>query len=238
MYNAKKLLKSIKMEVIRVENLKKVYFLEEEKVEALKGLSFSIKEGEMIALMGPSGSGKSSLLHILGGIDTPTEGKVFIKGKEISKMSDKEIAVFRNNHIGFVFQFHYLLPEFTVLENVMLPVQIYNRESAKEKAEKILRLLGLSHRLNHKPSQISGGEQQRVAIARAVVNEPDIILADEPTGNLDTKNAHNVMEIFSKMNKEKNVSIVIATHDREIAEYCSKILYLKDGMIQDIIVKT
>ncbi len=226
------------MEVIRTLNLRKVYLLENEKVEALKGINISVKQGEMIALMGPSGSGKSTMLHLLGGIDKPTDGKVFIKNKDIFSLNDKELSIFRNKHIGFVFQFHYLLPEFTVLENVMLPVQIYNRKGAKEKAEKILRLLGLDHRLHHKPAQISGGEQQRTAIARAVVNEPDIILADEPTGNLDSENAKKVMEIFKKMNKENNVSIIIATHDPEVAGYCSKIFYLKDGQIQDIIEKT
>ncbi|NPA53361.1 MAG: ABC transporter ATP-binding protein [Aquificae bacterium] len=226
------------MEAIKAEKIKKIYFLEGEKIEALKGVSLSIEKGEMVALMGPSGSGKSTLLHILGGIDKPTEGNVFINGQNLLSLSDKKLAIFRNKHIGFVFQFHYLLPEFTILENVMLPVQIYNRGGAKEKAEKILRLLGLSHRLKHKPSQVSGGEQQRAAIARAVVNEPDVILADEPTGNLDSKNAQKVMEIFLQMNKEKNVSIVIATHDREIAEYCNRILYLKDGVIEDIIVRT
>ncbi len=226
------------MEAVKGENVKKVYYLEGEKIEALKGVSFSVKKGEMVALMGPSGSGKSTLLHILGGIDKPTEGKVFINGQDLSSLSDKKLAYFRNKHIGFVFQFHYLLPEFTILENVMLPVQIYNRGNAEKKAKEILRLLGLSHRLKHKPSQVSGGEQQRTAIARAVVNEPDVILADEPTGNLDSQNAKKVMEIFLQMNKERNVSIVIATHDREIAEYCDRILYLKDGVIQDIIVKT
>ncbi len=226
------------MDVIKTENLRKVYFLEEEKIEALKGINITVKKGEMVALMGPSGSGKSTLLHLLGGIDVPTEGKVFINDFDIFSLDDKKLSVFRNKHIGFVFQFHYLLPEFTVLENVMLPVQIYNKRDAKEKAERILRLLGLEHRLNHKPTQISGGEQQRTAIARAVVNGPDIILADEPTGNLDSENAHNVMNIFKEMNKKDNVSIVIATHDPEIAEYCNKIFYLKDGQIQDIIEKT
>ncbi len=226
------------MDVIKTENLRKVYFLEEEKIEALKGINITVKKGEMVALMGPSGSGKSTLLHLLGGIDVPTEGKVFINDFDIFSLDDKKLSIFRNKHIGFVFQFHYLLPEFTVLENVMLPVQIYNKRDAKEKAERILRLLGLEHRLNHKPTQISGGEQQRTAIARAVVNEPDIILADEPTGNLDSENAHNVMNIFKEMNKKANVSIVIATHDPEIAEYCDRIFYLKDGQIQDIIEKT
>ena len=225
------------MEVLKAENLKKVYKLENEVVEALKGISFSLRRGEMIALMGPSGSGKSTLLHLLGGIDKPTEGKVLINGKDIFALDEKKLAVFRNRHIGFVFQFHYLLPEFSVLENVMLPMQIYSR-GGEDRAKEILRLLGLEHRLNHKPAQISGGEQQRVAIARAVINEPDIILADEPTGNLDSKNAHRVMEIFTEMNHKKNVSIVIATHDREIAEYCSKIVYLKDGNIEDVILNT
>jgi len=184
--------------IIKTENLVKRYHLDGTYIEAIRNINLSIKEGEMVALMGPSGSGKSTLLHILGGIDIPTKGRVFIKNQDIFSLSEKKLAKFRNVNIGFVFQFHYLLPEFTALENVMIPVQIYNKKGAKEKAENILLRLGLKDRLNHKPSQMSGGEQQRVAIARAIVNNPSVLLADEPTGNLDTHNTQIVIELLEK----------------------------------------
>ena len=218
--------------VIKTENLVKRYFLEGTYIEAIRDINLSVKKGEMVALMGPSGSGKSTLLHILGGIDIPTEGKVFIKDQDIFSLSEKKLAKFRNINIGFVFQFHYLLPEFTALENVMIPVQIYNKKGAREKAEKILERLGLKDRLNHKPSQMSGGEQQRVAIARAIVNNPSVLLADEPTGNLDTHNTEIVIELLKELNRKNNVTMVIATHDREVAEYCDRIIFLRDGRLQ------
>ncbi len=218
--------------IIRTEKLVKRYFLEGTYIEAITDINLNVKKGEMVALMGPSGSGKSTLLHILGGIDIPTEGKVFIKDQDIFSLSEKKLAKFRNVNIGFVFQFHYLLPEFTALENVMIPVQIYNKKGAKEKAEKILTRLGLEDRLNHKPSQMSGGEQQRVAIARAIVNNPSVLLADEPTGNLDTHNTQIVMELLKELNKKNNVTMVIATHDEEVAKYCDRIIFLRDGRLQ------
>ncbi|WP_456463725.1 ABC transporter ATP-binding protein [Persephonella sp.] len=218
--------------IIQTENLGKKYFLDGTYIEAIKEINLTVKEGEMVALMGPSGSGKSTLLHILGGIDIPTEGKVFIKNQDIFSLSEKKLARFRNVHIGFVFQFHYLLPEFTALENVMMPAQIYNKSGARKKAEDILIRLGLKNRLNHKPSQMSGGEQQRVAIARAVVNNPSVLLADEPTGNLDSYNTHLVIELLRELNKKNNVTMVIATHDREVAEYCDRIVFLRDGRLQ------
>ena len=218
--------------IIQTENLGKKYFLDGTYIEAIKEINLTVKEGEMVALMGPSGSGKSTLLHILGGIDIPTEGKVFIKSQDIFSLSEKKLARFRNVHIGFVFQFHYLLPEFTALENVMMPAQIYNKSGARKKAEDILIRLGLKNRLNHKPSQMSGGEQQRVAIARAVVNNPSVLLADEPTGNLDSYNTHLVIELLRELNKKNNVTMVIATHDREVAEYCDRIVFLRDGRLQ------
>jgi len=219
-------------DIIKTEKLVKRYVLEGTYIEALKGINLTIKKGEMVALMGPSGSGKSTLLHILGGIDLPTEGKVYIEGKDIFSLGEKKLAKFRNEKIGFVFQFHYLLPEFTALENVMIPLQIYNKGDAKQKATKILARLGLKDRLNHKPSQMSGGEQQRVAIARAIVNQPSVVLADEPTGNLDSENTVVVMELLRELNEKNNVSMVIATHDREVAEYCDRIIFLRDGILQ------
>ena len=216
---------------IKTENLRKVYHLEGAEIHALKGINLEIKDGEMVALMGPSGSGKSTLLHLLGGIDIPTEGKVFVKGKDIFYLPEKQLARFRNENIGFVFQFHYLLPEFTALENVMLPAEIYKKKEAEKKAKEILVRLGLEHRLEHRPSQMSGGEQQRVAIARAIVNNPEILLADEPTGNLDSENSKIVMNILKEMNEKYSVTMVIATHDMEVAEYCSRIIKLKDGKL-------
>jgi len=223
------------MRFVKAENLKKIYKTEEGYVEALKGVNIEIEKGKMIAIMGPSGSGKSTLLHLLGGIDKPTEGKVFIKGKDIYQMSEKEIAYFRNRNLGFVFQFHYLLPEFTALENVAIPAIISqkNEKVAIKKAKEILRKLKLEDRLYHKPSQLSGGQQQRVAIARAIINEPELLIADEPTGNLDSENSKIVMEILKNLNEEHNVSIIIATHDIDIAKYCSHIYYMKDGLLYD-----
>ncbi|NPA58698.1 MAG: ABC transporter ATP-binding protein [Aquificae bacterium] len=218
--------------IVETVNLVKRYYLEGTYIEALKGINLKIKKGEMVALMGPSGSGKSTLLHLLGGIDLPTEGKVYIDGEDIFLLGEKKLARFRNDRIGFVFQFHYLLPEFTALENVMIPVQIYNKGDAEKKAREILARLGLEHRLNHRPPQLSGGEQQRVAIARAVVNQPSLVLADEPTGNLDSKNTALVMELLKELNEKNNVSMVIATHDSEVAQYCNRIIFLRDGMLQ------
>ncbi len=220
--------------IIEAENLRKVYKTEYEKIEALKGVNLKIQKAEMVAVMGPSGSGKSTLLHLLGGIDKPTEGKVFINGKDIFSMKDDELAKFRNKNIGFVFQFHYLLPEFTALENVLIPSQFYKyrkEEENRKRAIALLEELNLGHRLEHRPSQLSGGEQQRVSIARAIINEPLLIIADEPTGNLDSGNAKIVMEIFKRLNEKKGVSIIIATHDELVASYCHRIIKMKDGVI-------
>jgi ABC-type lipoprotein export system ATPase subunit len=187
----------------------------------------------MVALMGPSGSGKTTFLHILGTIDIPTQGKVYINDQDVFSLPQKKLAKLRNKEIGFVFQFHHLLPEFTALENTAFPYLIYNknRKEAFQRAEEILVRLGLKDRLHHKPSQLSGGQQQRVAIARAVINKPSIILADEPTGNLDSENSEKVMKIFKELNEKDNVSIVIATHDVDVAKYCNDIYYMKDGLI-------
>ena len=229
------MVKKGKLTAIKTVNLKKFYKLENGvKIEALKGVSIEIEKGEMVALMGPSGSGKSTLLHLIGGIDTPTDGEVYINNSDIFKMRDKELTKFRNKNIGFVFQFHYLLPEFTALENVLIPTQFYNyRNNGKEKgARELLTKLGLGDRLNHRPSQLSGGEQQRVAIARAIINEPTVILADEPTGNLDSNNTKIVMDILKNLNLEKEVSIIIATHDNFVASYCDRTIRLKDGLVE------
>lgn len=218
--------------VIKAENLKKVYTSDiGGETIALRGVDIQIERGRMVAVMGPSGSGKSSLLHVLGGIDTPTEGKVTIDGRDITAMTDRELAAFRNHHVGFVFQFHYLLSEFSALENTAMPLLIRGEKDAIKKAEEILNKLGLSHRLNHRPSMLSGGEQQRVAIARAVVTRPKILIADEPTGNLDSENARNVIQMIKDISQQTGMTVIIATHDIEIARYCEYIYYLKDGHI-------
>jgi len=219
--------------VLEAKNLKKVFKTEGQEVEALKGVNLKVQKGKMVAIMGPSGSGKSTLLHLLGTIDKPTEGKVFIDGEDVYNLPEKKLAKLRNKKIGFVFQFHHLLPEFTAVENVMMPSLLAGEpeKKAKEKAVSLLKRLGLENRLNHKPSQLSGGQQQRVAIARAVINKPIVILADEPTGNLDSENSQKVMEIFKELNKQYSVSIVIATHDEEVAGFCDEIRYMKDGIL-------
>lgn len=221
--------------ILEAKNLKKVYKTAEgSDTVALRGVSIQIERGQMIAIMGPSGSGKSTLLHLLGGIDIPTEGDVLIEGRSIYNLSDRYLSKFRNENIGFVFQFHYLLSEFTALENVALPLELRGDKDAYKKAEEILNKLSLSHRLNHKPTMLSGGEQQRVAIARAVVCNPKILIADEPTGNLDSQNAINAINIIRELSESYQMSVIIATHDVEIAKYCRYIYYLKDGMIVKI----
>ncbi len=220
--------------VIKVKNLKKVYKTDGGTVTALKGVNFEIKKGDMIAIMGPSGSGKSTLLHLIGGVDFPTEGDIFIAGRNINNFDDEKLSKFRNENIGFVFQFHYLLPEFTAFENVAIPLQIANKKNFKDKVLETLTLLGLKERINHLPSELSGGEQQRVAIGRAIINNPKILIADEPTGNLDSENAKNVIMLFKKLNQEYNMTVIIATHDIEIAKYCNYIYFLRDGLIEKI----
>ncbi len=218
------------MIILSAKGLVKIYQTQTDRVVALNRVDIEIKKGDMVAIMGPSGSGKSTLLHILGGIDRPTEGKVYINKTDINNLSDRELAKFRNKNIGFVFQFHYLLPEFTALENVLIPEMFYGKED-REKAISILKRLNLYHRLDHKPSELSGGEQQRVAIARAIINEPLILLADEPTGNLDSKNTENVINILKELNENNSTTILIATHDRDVAKHCKYILHMKDGRI-------
>ncbi|MGB9766500.1 MAG: ABC transporter ATP-binding protein [Sulfurihydrogenibium sp.] len=222
------------MSNVILQNVKKVYKNGQEEVVALKGISLEIEKGSMVALMGPSGSGKSTLLHIIGGVDFPTEGKVLIDGQEINKFDDKTLSKFRNQNVGFVFQFHYLLPEFTALENVMLPIQIKGEKNPEKKAEEILTKLNLLHRKNHKPAQLSGGEQQRVAIARAIANNPSLLIADEPTGNLDSQNAKNVIILLKELNEKNKMTIIIATHDVEIAKYCQYIYFIRDGMLVNV----
>lgn len=202
-------------------------------LHVLKGINFDVKKGEVISLVGRSGSGKSTLLHILGTLDKADAGQVSINGTSIAGMGDKSLSLFRNKHIGFVFQFHHLLPEFTALENVSIPAFVAgtSEKKAKTEAEKWLERLGLSHRLHHKPSELSGGEQQRVAVARALINHPDIILADEPSGNLDTQNSRELHQLFFDLRNETGQTFLIVTHNEELATLADRKVSMADGMV-------
>ena len=220
--------------IIKAENLVKVYKTESEEVLALKGVSLSLEEGEFSLLMGASGSGKSTLLHLLGGLDKPTSGRVLYRGKDISSFSSKELALFRNRKIGFIFQFHYLINELTLIENVMAPALIGGVpfSESRKRAEELLKRVGLGHRLSHKPFEVSGGEKQRAAVARALVNFPEVVLADEPTGNLDSQNTHSVISLMKELNQELGTTFLIATHNRELETYAQRIYFIRDGVIE------
>ncbi|MDE6609397.1 MAG: ABC transporter ATP-binding protein [Muribaculaceae bacterium] len=219
------------MALINIENISKVYRTETVETLALDNVSLTVDKGEFVSVMGPSGCGKSTLLNIIGILDTPTSGKVEIDGTEVSKMSDKEMAAFRNRHLGFVFQSFHLINALSVLDNVKLPL-LYRNMSESERnrlAKEVLERVGLAHRINHKPSQLSGGQCQRVAIARAIVGNPSIILADEPTGNLDSKMGAEIMELLHSLNKEDGRTIVMVTHNEEQANQTSRIMRFFDG---------
>lgn len=204
-------------------------------VEVLKGVDVEISKGEVVAIAGPSGSGKSTLLHILGTLDKADAGRVSMNNVEINSLNGNKLAAFRNKHIGFVFQFHHLLPEFTALENVCIPGWLAGRNKAEVKAEaaRLLTMLGLAQRVENKPNQLSGGEQQRVAVARALINKPDIIFADEPTGNLDSANAKDLHQLFFDLRKDFDQTFLIVTHNEELARLSDRVLYMKDGKIID-----
>lgn len=197
----------------------------------MKGVDIAINSGEIASIVGPSGSGKSTLLHILGTLDKPDRGEVLLNNENISRLQGDKLAGFRNRHIGFVFQFHHLLPEFSALENVCIPgwLASKSKNEVKQRAEELLRILGLSQRLDNKPNQLSGGEQQRVAVARALINKPDIVFADEPTGNLDTANAKELHQLFFDLRKEFNQTFLIVTHNEELAQLSDRTLTMKDG---------
>ncbi len=203
------------------------------KVEVLKGVDINIEKGEVAAISGPSGSGKSTLLHILGTLDNADMGEVKMNDMLINSLSGNKLAAFRNKHIGFVFQFHHLLPEFTAWENVCIPGWLAGRKKTevKEKAEELLKMLGLAHRMENKPNEMSGGEQQRVAVARALINNPDIVMADEPTGNLDSANAKELHQLFFDLREKFNQTFLIVTHNEELAKLSDRVLYMKDGKI-------
>ena len=219
------------MEVLRTENLTKEYGIGDNKVIALDHVSLTIEEGEFVTILGPSGSGKSTLLHLLGGVDRPTEGKVYIGGQSIYDMKDKELTIFRRREIGQIYQFYNLIPVLNVEENISLPVLLDNQKVDREYLEQLLYILGLKERVKHLPSELSGGQQQRVAIGRALMGKPKIILADEPTGNLDQKNSKEIISLFKELNEKYGQTIILITHDENIAKNSKRIIVIEDGKI-------
>lgn len=221
--------------LLQAKNIIKTYKEDKIRTDVLKGVNIDIYSNELTAIVGKSGSGKSTLLHILGTLDKADSGNIFYKGEELLKLSDKKKAAFRNIHLGFVYQFHHLLSDFSALENVMMPMLIagINKNEAKKKALNLLEKVSLSEKANSRPSELSGGQRQRVAIARALANSPEIILADEPTGNLDEKNALMVFSLFEKLVKEDKIAVVIVTHDNSLSEKCDRVYTMKDGIINE-----
>jgi len=219
------------MELLKVENLCKVYGKGENEVKAVDGVSFSVPKGQMMAIVGASGSGKSTLLHMIGAVDRPTSGKIWLDGQDVFSQNNRELAIFRRRQVGLIYQFYNLIPVLTAQENITLPLLMDGRKPDEEHLEKILDMLSLKERRNHLPSQMSGGQQQRVSIGRALFTSPQVILADEPTGNLDSKNSAEVMELFRRSNREFKQTIIIITHDENIAAQCDRIMVLRDGRI-------
>ena len=219
------------MEILRVEKLTKIYGKGDTKVTALDNISFKVNKGEFVAITGSSGSGKSTLLHLIGGVDRPSSGKVFIDGNDIYAMSNDNLAIFRRRQIGLVYQFYNLIPILNVEENIKLPLQLDNREPREENMESMLLMLGLTSRRFHLPNELSGGQQQRTSIGRALITNPAIILADEPTGNLDSKASKEIMDILKISNKKYNQTIIMITHDLELAKEADRIIKLEDGKI-------
>ena len=219
------------MEILRVENLTKIYGKDESKVVALDNISFSVQKGEFVAIVGASGSGKSTLLHLIGGVDKPTSGKVFIDGKDIYKMNDDNLAIFRRRQVGLIYQFYNLIPILNVEENITLPCDLDNRKVDKQRLNNLLKVLGLETRKKHLPNQLSGGQQQRTSIGRAMITSPSIILADEPTGNLDSKASDEIVNLLKKSNRDYKQTIVMITHNIEIAKIADRIIEISDGRI-------
>ncbi len=219
------------MEILRVENLTKVYGKGENEVRALDGVSFSVNKGEFIAIIGPSGSGKSTLLHILGGVDRPTSGKVFMDGKDVYAQNEEQLAIFRRRQVGLIYQFYNLIPVLNVTENITLPVLMDGQKVNRDRLSELLTTLKLNGRENHLPNQLSGGQQQRVSIGRALMNAPAVVLADEPTGNLDSKNSQEIVELLKFSNEKYGQTLIIITHDENIALQADRIIAIEDGKI-------
>lgn len=219
------------MEILRVENLTKTYGEGNNIVKALDDVSFSVNKGEFVAIIGPSGSGKSTLLHIIGGVDKATSGKVFIDGTDINSLNETNLAIFRRRQVGLIYQFYNLIPVLNVEENITLPLLLDGRKPDKEHMAQVLKTLKLEERVNHLPNQLSGGQQQRVSIGRAIISNPAIVLADEPTGNLDSKNSQEIMELLKAANKINNQTLIVITHDEKIALQADRIITISDGKI-------
>lgn len=219
------------MEILKVENLTKIYGKDENKVIAVDNISFSINKGDFIAIVGSSGSGKSTLLHLIGGVDKPTSGKVYIEGKDIYALDNDELAIFRRRNIGIIYQFYNLLPILNVVENITLPCELDGKNVDKTKLNELLRTLSLENRKLYLPNELSGGQQQRVAIGRALINNPAIVLADELTGNLDSKSSEDIVNLLKKANKKYNQTIIMITHDLDIAKEADRIIKIEDGKI-------
>ena len=221
--------------VLQADDITKVYRMGAVEVHALRGVSFAVARGELVAIMGPSGSGKSTLMNILGCLDRPTSGEYILDGQAVASLSDDQLAAIRNRKVGFVFQSFNLLPRMTALENVALPLRYAGVvRGARERAQAALEAVGLGERLHHKPNELSGGQQQRVAIARALVNNPAIILADEPTGNLDTKSGREIMALLTGLNRDQGATVILVTHDPEIAAYAERVIHIRDGLIERV----
>ena len=219
------------MEILKVEHLSKIYGQGENEVRALDDVSFSVEKGQFVAIIGPSGSGKSTLLHILGGVDRPTSGKVYLEGQDVFAQNEEQLAIFRRRQVGLIYQFYNLIPVLDVTENITLPVLLDGRKVNGERLQKLLEPLNLTERARHLPSQLSGGQQQRVSIGRALMNAPAVVLADEPTGNLDSKNSQEIVELLKKSNREYGQTLIVITHDESIALQADRILAIEDGRI-------
>lgn len=222
------------MEILRTENLCKSYGEGMSLVKAVDDVSLTVEKGEFVAVVGASGSGKSTLMHLLGGVDTPTSGKIIIDGNDISKMDSDELAVFRRRHIGIVYQFYNLIPVLTVEENIMLPWKLDGRKADESRLEELMKAMGIENRRTHLPNELSGGQQQRVSIARALINEPALLLCDEPTGNLDSKSGDAIMEILRLANREYGQTIIMITHDPKIAAGCDRVINIQDGKLREV----
>lgn len=235
-WESEKAAESIGSEVMRAEKLAKTYSEGKMKTPVFDGLDLSVQAGETVAIVGASGAGKSTLLHLLGGLDTPTAGEVYVAGQKMSSLSNAARGQLRNRALGFVYQFHHLLPEFTALENVMMPVMLGGAEvkTAAQRAKALLEKVGLGHRIEHKPGELSGGERQRAAVARALVNQPACVLGDEPTGNLDEKTAATVFELMLELNRAQKTSLVLVTHDRRLARKLDRVLELHEGRLREL----